>query len=387
MTPDPPPILPGRYRHFKGGEYEVLGLSTHSETGERLVVYRPLYNDSGLWVRPLAMFAEPVAHGGRTVPRFAPVGPSAAGDELIGGAALDPVRRAVEQVAATRATVLVVGETGTGKELVARAVHARSGRAGPLVPVHCASMPEALVESELFGHEKGAFTGAVAARRGRFELAHGGTLFLDEVADLPPAVQVKLLRALQERTIERVGGEAAVGVDVRVVAATNRPLEPLVREGRFREDLFYRLNVVPIALPPLRERPGDVPPLARHFLAKFAAEHARPVTDVSPDTLRLLARYRWPGNVRELQNVVERGVVVSAGPLLVVAPEWLASAAAETGRTWAAEERERIAAALRAAGGRVYGPGGAAHRLGLKPTTLYGKMRKHGIARDPADGG
>ncbi len=300
--------------------------------------------------------------------------------------ALAAVRRAVDRVAPTDATVLLLGETGTGKELVARLVHDRSPRhAGPFVPVSCAALAPGLIASELFGHEAGAFTGAVKRRAGRFELAAAGTLFLDEVGELPPEAQAALLRVLQERVVERVGGGEAVPVDVRLVAATHRDLAAEATAGRFRADLFYRLNVFPVAVPPLRARPGDIPALAEHFVRLFAAKHGRSVTRIHPQTLAVLSRHPWPGNVRELQNVIERAVILSDGPDLTFDPGWLAGAsAAEGAGTWAAQERARILDALRAAGGRVYGPGGAAHRLGLKPTTLYGKMRKHGIARDPA---
>jgi formate hydrogenlyase transcriptional activator len=297
---------------------------------------------------------------------------------------LASVRGAIEQVAATDATVLLFGETGTGKELVARAIHARSRRArAAFVPVNGAALAPALAASELFGHEVGAFTGAVQRRLGRFELARAGTLFLDEVGELAPDVQASLLRALQERVVERLGGGEPIAVDVRLVAATNRDLSAAVRAGAFRADLFYRLNVFPITLPPLRDRRGDVPALAAHFLAYFAKKHGRPATTIPARALRVLAAHDWPGNVRELQNVIERAVIVSAGRELEIDPAWLVSSApVETARTWADQEKARILSALRSAGGRIYGPGGAAQRLGLKPTTLYGKMRKHGLKRD-----
>jgi formate hydrogenlyase transcriptional activator len=306
--------------------------------------------------------------------------------ELVGGGpALAAVRRAVAQVAPTDATVLILGETGTGKELVARAVHAGGPRrAKPFVPVSCVALAPGLLASELFGHEAGAFTGAARRRVGRFEQADAGTLFLDEVGEMSADAQAMLLRAVQERVVERVGG-GAVPVDVRVVAATNRQLTAEVTAGRFRADLFYRLNVFPITVPPLRERPSDIPELAAHFVRVLAARHGRPVSRVRPDTLRALAAHDWPGNVRELQNLIERAVIVSDGPELAFDPGWLVGAsAAETAKTWAAQERQRILDALRAAGGRVYGPGGAAHRLGLNPTTLYGKMRKHGVRKTDA---
>jgi formate hydrogenlyase transcriptional activator len=304
---------------------------------------------------------------------------------LIGtGPALAAIRRAVGLVAPTSATVLLLGETGTGKELVARAVHAQSRRAGgPFVPVNCGGLAPGLVTSELFGHEAGAFTGAVRPRKGRFEQAHRGTVFLDEVGELPADAQPLLLRVLQERAVERVGGDA-VAVDVRVVAATNRDLSADVAAGRFRADLFYRLNVFPVHLPPLRERRGDVPELVEYFARRFAAEHGRGELRVRPEAVRAMRDHDWPGNVRELANLVERAVILSTGGELAFDPGWLAGAVPpEGGRTWAAQEKERILHALRAAGGRVYGPGGAAHRLGLKPTTLYGKMRKHGLGRSP----
>ncbi|MDB5308621.1 MAG: fhlA 4 [Gemmataceae bacterium] len=300
---------------------------------------------------------------------------------------LDAVRRAVARVAPTDATVLVLGETGTGKELIARSVHERSPRRGrAFVPVSCAGLAPGLITSELFGHEAGAFTGAVKRRAGRFEQAHGGTLFLDEVGELPPDAQAILLRVLQERVVERVGGGEPIAVDIRVVAATNRDLFAEVTAGRFRADLFYRLNVFPVTVPPLRDRPSDIPDLAAHFIHHFAAKHDRLVSRVRPATLTVLADHDWPGNVRELQNLIERAVIVSDGADLELDPAWLVgSSVAETAKTWAAQERQRILDALRAAGGRVYGPGGAAHRLGLKPTTLYGKMRKHGIGRAGAE--
>ncbi len=217
----------------------------------------------------------------------------------------------IRRVSRISTTVLIQGATGTGKELVARAIHANSpGRIGPLVAVNCAAVPETLLESELFGHEKGAFTSAVAKRRGRFELAHGGTLFLDEVGDIPAAMQAKLLRVLQERRFERVGGAESIEVDVRVVAATNRNLQKLVRQGKFREDLYYRLNVVRIDLPPLRDRPEDIPLLARHFAEKYATP-ARPAMDVSPEAMGALLAYDWPGNIRQLENAIERACVLS----------------------------------------------------------------------------
>jgi formate hydrogenlyase transcriptional activator len=306
--------------------------------------------------------------------------------------AMKAVRLAIRQVASTDSTALILGETGTGKELVARAIHQLSPRRDRLlVAVNCAALAPGLIASELFGHEPGAFTGATRRRTGRFELAHRGTLFLDEVGELPPETQVLLLRALQERVIERVGGSGTVAVDVRVVAATHRDLAAAVSQGRFRADLFFRLNVFPIHVPPLRERCEDVPDLVRHFLHHYGRRMGKPAVGVSPATLRLLTEYPWPGNVRELENIVERAMIVTAGDTLQVDPSWLKSApaggASREDRPYLAElERRAILDALDRCHGRIYGPGGAAALLGLKPTTLYGKMRKHCIPKHPTPG-
>jgi formate hydrogenlyase transcriptional activator len=243
-----------------------------------------------------------------------------------------------------------------------------------------------VVASELFGHEPGAFTGATRRRTGRFELAHQGTIFLDEIGELPPETQVMLLRVLQERVLERVGGGEPVGVDVRVVAATHQDLAAAVNAGRFRADLFFRLNVFPIRVPPLRERREDLPDLARHFLHHFGRRMGKAVSRISPETLTLLGEYPWPGNVRELENLIERAMIVTAGDTLQVDPAWLKAGPAPretpTPRPGLAElERRAILDALERCHGRIYGPNGAAAALGLKPTTLYGKMRKHHIAR------
>ncbi len=298
-----------------------------------------------------------------------------------------PMREVLEQVrrvATSDTTVLVRGETGTGKEGLARMVHDHSPRReAPFVPVNLAAIPEGLVESELFGHAKGAFTGAVKRRTGRFEQADGGTIFLDEVGDAPASVQVRLLRVLQERELTRVGGAEAVKVDVRVVAATNRDLEAAVAAGAFRQDLYYRLAVFPVRLPPLRERPGDLRPLAGHFLRRHAAAMHRRPPEVPEAFWRALAAHAWPGNVRELENYVQRALILSPGPVLEV-PVQLggaarAPAAARPVGTFEEEARAVIERALTEAGGRVYGPHGAAALLGLKPTTLQGKMKKYGI--------
>jgi transcriptional regulator with GAF, ATPase, and Fis domain len=290
--------------------------------------------------------------------------------------------------------VLVLGETGTGKEVVARAIHAASGRrARPLVKVNCAAIPAALVESEFFGHERGAFTGATQRREGRFALAHGGTIFLDEVAELPGDLQAKLLRVLQEGEFEPVGSSQTRKVDVRVIAATNRDLGRAVTEGQFREDLYYRLHVVPIDVPPLRERGNDVVTLATAFAARVAKRMGRTVEPLSQDDVARLRAYPWPGNIRELQNVIERAVITSTDgrlDLVRFLPPGVVPKLAATDRTRGIVrtirdleeiERESITAALEAAGGRVAGMDGAAQRLGTKPSTLRSRMKALGISR------
>jgi formate hydrogenlyase transcriptional activator len=291
----------------------------------------------------------------------------------------------IEQVAPTDATVLITGETGTGKELIARAVHQRSRRAaGPMVKVNCAAVPETLLASELFGHERGAFTGAIERRRGRFEQAHGGTIFLDEIGELSETMQVLLLRVLQEREFERLGGTQSIKVDVRVVTATNRDLAADVESGRFRRDLYYRLNVFPLHVAPLRERPDDIAPLVATFAAKYGSRVGRPVTRVDARSLRALAAYPWPGNVRELENIVERAVIVSRGGTLRIDREILPGADVGASRLvdhLQESERAAIETALSASGGRVSGPQGAARRLGLPASTLEFRIRKLGIDR------
>ncbi len=316
--------------------------------------------------------------------------------EIVGHSpALLSALRKVELVAPTDSTVLIVGETGCGKELFARAVHSRSGRNGrPLVKVNCGAIAPGLVESELFGHVKGAFTGAVEKRAGRFELAGGGTIFLDEVGELPFDAQVKLLRVLQEQEFEPVGSSRTVRVDVRVIAATNRDLELAVREGKFRADLLYRLDVFPIHVPPLRERVADISLLVGYFTANLARRLGKPIKGFNGRSIERLRQYRWPGNVRELQNVVERAAILSPGPVLdlgdalsgggVPAPaaDPHAAAARFTGlaRTLEEVERSHIASVLRTTGGVVGGTRGAAAILGLHPNTLRSRMKKLGIA-------
>jgi DNA-binding NtrC family response regulator len=313
---------------------------------------------------------------------------------LVGdSAALSGVRGLIAQVAATDSTVLIAGETGTGKELVARAVHEQSARRDrALVTLNCAALPGALVESELFGHEKGAFTGAHQQRRGRFELADGGSLFLDEVGELPVEAQAKLLRALQEREFERVGGTRALRVDVRVIAATNRDLRAEVAAGRFRADLYFRLNVFPITLPPLRERRGDIPQLVRHVVARVARRLGRQVDHVSPAFIAWACAYDWPGNVRELENVVERALILSSGGLLE-AVDGLAASPIENRAdlqmpsaiaSLQVVEQTHIRRALDATGWTIEGDNGAARLLGLPASTLRGRMRKYGIRKPTA---
>jgi formate hydrogenlyase transcriptional activator len=288
----------------------------------------------------------------------------------------------VEQVATTDATVLITGETGTGKELVARAIHQRSPRARePFIKVNCAAIPETLLASELFGHERGAFTGAVERRRGRFELADRGTIFLDEIGELAPDTQVTLLRVLQEREFERLGGSRTVKVDVRIVAATNRDIASDVAEGRFRSDLYYRLNVFPVHVPALREHPEDIVPLVAHFAAKYAARFRRPVTRVSPQAMRELMAHDWPGNVRELEHVIERAVIVSTGPTLQLERDRPAASRGVSPLVdqVTASERAAIEAALASSRGRVSGPSGAARRLDMPASTLEFRIRKLGI--------
>jgi DNA-binding NtrC family response regulator len=328
-------------------------------------------------------------------------------DRIIGESeVLRSVLAQVERVAATAGTVLILGETGTGKELFARAIHQLSPRhARPLIRINCAAIPENLVESELFGHERGAFTGAAVQRKGRIELADHGTLFLDEIGDMPLAAQVKLLRVLQEQEFERVGGSTTIRVDLRVIAATHRDLRQLAAEGRFREDLYYRLNVVPIEVPALRERREDIATLALFFVNRFNTRHGRNVERILQSSLDRLAGYRWPGNVRELENVVERAVILSRGPVLdlsdVPLPVHSAdaspdSAVAENGRAPAAFsgtvndlQHDYILHVLESTGWVIEGESGAAARLGLKPSTLRNRMNRlgiHKVSRARAEG-
>ena len=311
------------------------------------------------------------------------------GDIVGENAGLREVLKKIEIVAPTDSTVLICGETGTGKELIARAVHDLSPRKGrTFVKLNCAAIPTGLLESELFGHEKGAFTGAIAQKIGRFELANQGTLFLDEVGDIPLELQSKLLRVLQEQEFERLGGTRTIKVNVRLVAATNCDLAKMVAAKDFRSDLYYRLNVFPLALPPLRERPDDIPRLVRHFTHRFARRMHRNIDSVPSAVMDALVRYPWPGNVRELQNVIERAVILSKGSALQVSlsdlqvpPAGTADEAMPAPITLTDAEREHILAALTATGWVVGGPRGAATRLGMKRSTLLKKMQKLGMSR------
>ena len=297
--------------------------------------------------------------------------------------ALREALKKLEQVADTDATVLIQGETGTGKELFARAIHQRSRRdAKPLVKVNCAALPSDLIESELFGHEQGAFTGATRQRKGRFELADSGTIFLDEVAELSAEAQAKLLRVLQEREFERVGGTTNITVDVRVIAATNKDLTNAVRTGGFRDELYYRLNVFPIVIPPLRQRSGDVSLLAQHFTDIAGGKLNKLFQGIEPSALATLERYSWPGNVRELQNVIERAAILSTGPLLEIGDSLSGENVRQTpGGTLEDVERAYITQVLEESNWVVEGDVGAASRLGLHPSTLRGRLRKLGIKK------
>jgi len=310
-------------------------------------------------------------------------------EEIVGTSpALKSVLSRISKVAPTDSTVLITGETGTGKELVARAIHRRSDRASrAFISVNCAAIPRDLIASELFGHEKGAFTGATHQRLGRFELANGGTIFLDEVGELPAETQIALLRVLQEHEFERVGGNRRIRVDVRVIAATNRDLQAAISAGSFRSDLFYRLNVFPIEIPSLRERRADIPLLLEYFIDRYARKAGKNIKRVSKKTLELLQSYPWPGNIRELQNVIERSVIVCETENFSVDKSWLSQQPRDRrlgcklhlSEMLAAIEKEVIEEALRESQGRVFGPSGAAANLGIARSTLESKIRSLNI--------
>jgi len=306
-------------------------------------------------------------------------------EEIVGASpALKAVLSNVSKVAPTDATVLISGETGTGKELIARAIHKHSRRVDrAFVSLNCAATPPSLIASELFGHEKGAFTGAVQQRRGRFELAHSGTIFLDEIGEIPGDTQVALLRVLQERQIERVGGSRAIPVDVRVIAATNRDLSAAIAEGAFRSDLFYRLNVFPIDVPPLRKRRQDIPILVEYFVKRYAEKMAKRIRRIDKNTIELCERYTWPGNIRELQNIVERSVILCSGDTFAIDEAWLSTemprrpdGSSPLQETLHDQQKEMIEAALAESRGKVAGPRGAAARLGIAPSTLESKIKQ-----------
>ena len=301
--------------------------------------------------------------------------------EVIGqSAGIRKVLRMVEQVAPTDSSVLVRGETGTGKELIAQAIHRLSPRRSHvMVKVNCAALPSGLVESELFGREKGAFTGAMTRQIGRFEIADGSTLFLDEIGELPLDLQAKLLRVLESGEFERLGSPRTIKVNVRVIAATNRDLAEAIKQGKFREDLYYRLNVFPIRVPPLRERAEDIPLLVWAFLEEFSSRMGKKITQVPRKTMDALQRHPWPGNVRELRNVIEHGAIITTGDTLRIPMLDEAAPAAAPRQTLADAEREHILRALERTGWHIKGPKGAAAELGLNPATLYSRMKKLGI--------
>jgi len=317
-------------------------------------------------------------------------------DSLIGKSlAFQNVIALAHEVAPTPTTVLILGETGTGKELIAQAIHDWSPRhRKPLVRVNCAAFPAGLVESELFGHERGAFTGADRAREGRFELAHGGTLFLDEIGEMPLETQAKLLRVLQDGMVDRLGGKQPIRVDVRVITATNSELSVAVKEGTFRADLFYRLNVFPLVLPPLRDRSEDIPELAQHFLKQYCVKFNRLCKDIDQESLERLMRYAWPGNVRELENVIERALILSRGSVLRIDEQVLGSRASSIAASLPASlkepaglkevERRHILHTLTLTDWHIEGPSGAAARLGIPPSTLRSRMKQYGMKRPPS---
>jgi formate hydrogenlyase transcriptional activator len=324
-------------------------------------------------------------------------------EEIVGASStLRAVLARVAKVAPTESTILITGETGTGKELIARAIHKRSSRASrAFVGVNCAAIPQSLIASELFGHEKGAFTGALQRRLGRFEIAEGGTLFLDEVAELPAETQVALLRVLQEREFERVGGSQPIRADVRVIAATNRDLKAAIASGAFRSDLFYRLSVFPIEMPPLRERKDDIAMLVEYFIDRYASDAGKEIRNINKKSMELLQSYPWPGNIRELQNVIERSVILCETDTFSVDESWLSretpptlSAGQPLVQTLTTQQKAMIEAALAETRGQVSGPSGAAAKLGMRPSTLESKIRslkinKHGFKspQGPSDSG
>jgi transcriptional regulator with GAF, ATPase, and Fis domain len=343
-----------------------------------------VYRQALIWFRTLALLSVGARNEQMMVALSEEIDQVSMFEEIVGHSpAIQHVLSRVARVAPTNTTVLVLGETGTGKELIARAIHRGSQRSGhAIVSVNCAATPPSLIASELFGHEKGAFTGALQRRLGRFELAKGGTIFLDEVGELPLENQIALLRVLQEREFERLGGTHVLSADVRVIASTNRDLEAAVAAGTFRMDLFYRLNVFPIEVPPLRERSEDIPTLVEYFVQRYARKLGKKISNVSEQTLRLFQAYPWPGNIRELQNVVERSVILSEGDVFRVDESWLSSRTLQNSASSKSlskrlqqQEREIIEEALTKSKGRIAGPSGAAAILGISPSTLDSKIK------------
>src|SRR5580693_5496866 len=377
-------------------ELEMRGLRPDGEYQWRLIQYNPLRDDHGRIVRWYATGTniqnqknEEERLRNENMALREEIDHSSMFEEIVGCS--DPMRKVLTQVAKVApsdSTVLILGETGTGKELIARALHRRSSRANkPFVRVNCAAIPQTLIASELFGHEKGAFTGALQRRVGRFESADGGTLFLDEVGDLPTETQIALLRVLQEREFERVGSNHPISVNVRLLAATNRDLTAAVATGTFRQDLFYRLNVVPIVVPPLRERAEDIPLLVEYFVGRYAKAAGKTIRHICKQTLERLTVYDWPGNIRELQNVVERAVILSETDTFFVEESWLNLESAESRHpreglsTLSDREVEIIEAALAECQGRIAGPSGAAAKLGIPRSTLESKIRRLRISK------
>jgi formate hydrogenlyase transcriptional activator len=377
-------------------ELEMRSLFKHGEYRWQLVHYNPLTDERGQLIRWYAT-ATDIDDRKKTEERLRnenlalreEIDRSSMFEEIVGSCKpMRQVLKQVEKVAPSDSTVLILGETGTGKELIARALHRRSKRATrAFVRVNCAAIPQSLIASELFGHEKGAFTGALQRRVGRFEASDGGTLFLDEICDLPMETQIALLRVLQEREFERVGSNQPISVDVRLIAATNRDLPAAVAAGTFRQDLFYRLNVFPIGVPPLRERAEDIPLLVEYFVARFAKGPGKRFRQISKNTLEILGAYSWPGNIRELQNVVERAVIVSESETFVVDESWFKREPANSAETHEGlsalsnREVEMIEAALAESHGRISGPSGAAVKLGIPRQTLESKIRRFRIDR------
>jgi len=375
-------------------ELEMRSLSNNGQHRWQLVQYNPLKDGDGHIIRWYAT-ATDIDHQKKTEERLRnenlvlreEIDRTSMFEEIVGSS--KPMRlllKNVEKVAPSDSTVLVLGETGTGKELIARAVHRRSGRASrAFVRVNCAAIPQSLIASELFGHEKGAFTGALQRRLGRFEAADGGTIFLDEIGELPMETQISLLRVLQEREFERVGSNHPVKIDVRLIAATNRDLEAAVAAGTFRQDLFYRLNVFPMLVPALRERADDIPLLVEYFVGRFAKGASKNIRKIGKRTLEQLSVYHWPGNIRELQNVVERAVILTEGDTFEVDESWLKRESADPSRpreglsALADREAEMIAAVLADTRGRISGPSGAAAKLGIPRQTLESKIKRLGI--------